>query len=397
MMRYNGLVCTIPAFAEPFQGSIVIGGKTKMKIKSRLLAVVTVVIMMLSMASCQNQDTSWAYEIEGITIPSGMLLYLQHNAYSLANTKVAKELEEAGSDDAVRSVNDLLSRELEGVPVSQWIEDYVIQQCRRYAATIIESQEYGLILDTTDVNDAQSSAQTEFKNYQDIYEKMGVSAATLKDWALDSLRQNSLFTAYYGANGPYEVGAEDQEAYFIEAYALATMYFVNMSGMEDTNAINSAITEFITAVNGDTPFIEALIELESHLPEENRTSGLTDEDSTVTESNFIGLVPKEVDNTTSQALIDAVWELAQFDRYDRIDLADGSIYIICRKDLSDSVETYLMLYGNDLLKEMKAEDFTEKLDGIGETLSVTSNEATLKKYSIKDTGKRWEELMEAYA
>ncbi|MDR2655165.1 MAG: hypothetical protein LBC56_03705 [Oscillospiraceae bacterium] len=377
-----------------------------MKVLLKYLALLLAFMMIFTVCSCTlyGGDTTWVYEIDGEKIPAGVYLYYQQVAYGLAEQKIAEETAAASSQDgsessAASSSVPFADKTIEGIPSAEWLQNEVLNLCKRYVTVQKEFTALGLSVSEAELKNTRDTAA---KNYETneaqikVYSTFGIGLESFKNVSLSDVYSTTLFSKYFGAGGEYEVPEDELKAYYAENYAAAVIYTVPVSEDTDLKILDVNLDKLIDNLNS-TPdgFSAAIMEFESTVPEELRsdyTSGLS-------EDTFTALIDKSNSNSSVPALVsNAVWETEGYGKYVRINVSDTQIYIVARRDvLADSLSVYFAIYGSSLLYEFKSEDYAAALDEKGAGLSVTENSKALRRYSLGQMEKNIAAVNSAYA
>lgn len=174
--------------------------------------------MILTAASC-GSNTRTALTVEGKDISAGIYIYYQMAALGEAQTKLKEEQPDL---DMNADGFDITAYSVEDTPVTDWVKNRALEQCRKYVAVNNKFDELGLSLsadETTEINEYVTQLWTETNMYAqyiygvdilgDYYEKYGIGQQSFKNVYTISYKQNAIFSALYGEGGSLEVSADE--------------------------------------------------------------------------------------------------------------------------------------------------------------------------------------------
>ena len=243
-----------------------------MSILKKTVAALSAVMMTASLFGCS--DTSYIMKADGVEINAGVYLnyattQLQNQIYTLQQSGVTE---------------DYLSQKVDDKNLDDYVSDLAMTSTKEFAAINAKFDELKLEIDSETLKDINSNINDTWTQYQDYYEKQGISKETLKEISKVSEKSSLLFDYYYGEDGVEAVSDDDIVAYVEENYLRYKVMSIEKTTDDDGN-VTSDCTETYEeylkkAQGGDfTRFDEVIDEYNASLETETTTDTETTEDS----------------------------------------------------------------------------------------------------------------------
>ena len=243
-----------------------------MSILKKTVAALSAVMMTASLFGCS--DTSYIMKADGVEINAGVYLnyattQLQNQIYTLQQSGVTE---------------DYLSQKVDDKNLDDYVSDLAMTSTKEFAAINAKFDELKLEIDSETLKDINSNINDTWTQYQDYYEKQGISKETLKEISKASEKSSLLFDYYYGEDGVEAVSDDDIVAYVEENYLRYKVMSIEKTTDDDGN-VTSDCTETYEeylkkAQGGDfTRFDEVIDEYNASLETETTTDTETTEDS----------------------------------------------------------------------------------------------------------------------
>lgn len=335
-----------------------------MKFGRRILSAVMAATLLVATAC--SQDTTWVAEYEETKLPAGIYnLYLLDN-YDAAYGKV---------EDAT---GDILSQQIDGISAEQWIKDASEKNLKRYFAVEKKFAEYGLSFTDEEVSSIKEYAATQMESSKDFFTKNGISQTSLELYFTNNFKGNTLFMKLYGEGGEQEVPTEELKNYFKENYTYSQYIIVPKFDQTtyaplEGEALEAAKKEaqgyYDRALKGEETF-EQIMKSWEESDSQNHNHGEGAHEMVLKKDD--ASIPEKYLELVNNATIDTP-VMGEDDSY---------FYIILRKDLLSKEET-LTTYTQQLLVEMKNEDYKKLVEQWGEEIDLKLNQASLKLYTPK--------------
>lgn len=329
-------------------------------------------------------DTSWSFKTDDTTLSNGNYIYYTYMAYSEALSKIDEaesESSEASESSESSENEDVLSKEIDGKSVDEWIKDKATEECVAQMTIDKLIKEYDVKVDEEDLQLYEGSAEQWYQYYSTLFNKIGVSKDTyVTATGTYNGLSNQLFLAIYGEGGSKEVSQEDREAYFKENY---TNYFYipysllttdddgNSVSIDDTTLDNVKVNfaKYADMLNTqgkttDDVVTEYLADFETETdPSESNTSVLED---VISDEELLTAISDLKENTATVTTI------------------DDTYYLIYKGAIADQVSTLEdEMINSSLLHKMKGDEYNEYLDEEEAKLKYETNDACLSNYTIQ--------------
>ena len=398
-----------------------------MKILPRIGAGVLCAALACSLASCK--DTTWSYKVEDTTITSGMYITFQLNAYMDAQGK---------TEDSSKSV---LEQKIEDKNAVEWINEEVLKAAKSYVAVEKKFNELGLELSESDKNKINTQLENMWSYYQSIYEPNGAGKQSLKKVLQNSYKSNLIFQKYYDKDGLEAVSDADLIKELTDKYALVKyiqMPMKDASGnklkTEGKAELKKKADAYVARLKKGEKIDDLIKEYEDILEKEQADASGTSSDasstgsgsasssassatssaaatSTPVSSDTSSAVssntssgtssnaaasgsgeteeettdPNEVmiykeNETLTQKFKDGIFGAAI--GVPTVVEDDENYYVTIRYDLSKNEKRFAD-YRDTLLRNLKSDEYEEKLDTWSKDYKVETNEASEKRYTVQ--------------
>lgn len=365
--------------------------------------------MILSAASC-GANTRTALTIEGEELSAGIYIYYQMAVLGEAQEKLSEEQPDL---DMSAEGFDITAYSVEDTPISEWVKNKAIEQCRKYVALNKKFDELGLSLtadENSEINDYVNGLWTEENMYAqyiygvdiigEYYEQYGIGEQSFKNIYAMTYKQDKIFDALYGEGGSLEVSADELKASVIENYALVKYLEIEdgydaegyCAMLDAGKSFSEMKQEYDTAVE--------LAEIEADMAEaeangEEYTGTLPEElVVAVSEESELESVIKKDSEEPSADFVSSVFAMNSGDNKviaetnettddDGNSIVAYTYYVVSRLDITANEETFEN-YCDTVLHEMKDDEFDASIEAEAAGLSVTENADAIKRYTVKN-------------
>lgn len=375
----------------------------------RVLTTALCGAMILSASAC-GTETRTALTIDCEEISAGIYIYYQMSAVGEAQSILTEEQPDL---DTSAEDFDITAYSVEGTPVSEWVKNKAIEECRKYVAINKKFDELGLSLtsdETSEINEYVTELWTEENLYAqyiygvdiigEYYEKYGIGEQSFKNVYTLSYKEDKVFDAIYGEGGSLEVPMDEIEASVVEQYALVKYLEIEegydaqeyYAMLQDGKSFSEMKQAYDTAVE--------LAEIEADMAEAEANGeeydGILPEELVVTaseESELETVIDKELPDP-SEEFVEAVFKMEAGESTiisvpnestdeEGNNVTTFTFYAATRLNIKDDEETFTG-YCDTLLHDQKDEEFDESIKTDGAALSVTENSAAMDRYTVKN-------------
>lgn len=233
-----------------------------MKLKQKLLAVITALALTFSMAGCNISTPETVGSIGDIEITAGIYLISQFQAYQTV-------LGYASTEQSSMSVSNFLKETVyiaedgtmapepeegeeqtgEARSVADFIESETLANLEYYAAIETMFAALGGELTDEEIEYAESYAEQLWEYYGDLYEANGIGESTLLAYQYTNMKQSALLDLIYGTDGTEAVSDDDLTAYLQDEMYYGTYLSVPFYNTSDyTFADTDQQTEIVEAL-----------------------------------------------------------------------------------------------------------------------------------------------------
>ena len=349
-----------------------------MKLMKRGAAFALAVLMLIS-AGCGG-DTSWVFRSGGDVIPAGLYIIGQINGYSEAMSQIAEE----NRDDpefVLSGPRELLKLTVEGKPAGEWINESARKLSREIIAVDRKFASLGLSLDENDNAYIENSVSAVKVQNGDFYSKAGVSDDSLRQYYAFTLKRTRLFTALYSEGGEFAVPDSELRDYFKANYGYAELLPVEIPYSVPEGETRS-LEELREQAGIDADNIlkraEAGEAMETIAYERIKENAGAEESLPPPAKDDISMLVSEKDKGEyGEAFVDALLNVkpGETGRFEAL----GFYFVFKGRDVLED-PALLETYGQTLLVEMKADDFSARLEEWSNEIALEENVAALNRY-----------------
>jgi len=204
----------------------------------KVLAAATALTMVFAVTAC-GEGTSWIAECQDEKINSGIYIYYQTEAMSEATSKLTKE----NADLDTKDEKLLKTLTVDGVNVSQWVNDKASKQVKIFAAVNQKFEELGLELTAEDKDNIKNMSETYWQYYSGMYEKNGIGKESFGKIVEHDYKRNKVFLHYYGEGGEKECDDAQLAAYLEGNYSRVKYIKFDLTDSEGNALDNDAKAE----------------------------------------------------------------------------------------------------------------------------------------------------------
>ncbi len=348
-----------------------------MRFVKTVTAVSLVVTMLLS--GCAGGNTAWAFESNDKTVPAGLYIMHQINAFGAAEEK----LHEGSSTTTSLSPKELLKQTVEGVPAADWIQTHAEESVREHIAVQQKFDSMGLTLTESEIAAVKNSVGSIESDATNFYKKNGISESSLMEFYMGYARQNRLFSALYGEGGELAVPIEQLKSYFTEKYAMVDLMLLykhqsvpegETKTLEQLNAeVKTAGEEYLKRLQGGEAIEDLVYEWQQKEAPEDQKASIKKP-----EKGQLSVVVSEASRTSyGEEFTDAAMK-SKIDDCKLVEDADF-VMVFKRIDITANPEVF-ETYKATILQELKSDEFDSKLKEWAAATQIEVNNAALERY-----------------
>lgn len=234
--------------------------------KQKLLALLTAVLVSISLVGCNTSTPDTVGYIGEVEITSGIYLISQFQAYQTvlgyANTEqssmtVSNFLKEtvylAQDGTAAPEPEEGEEQTGEAQLVSAFVASETLSNLQYYAAIETMFAELGGVLSEEELATAESYAEQLWAYYGDLYAANGIGESTLLAYQYTSMKQSALLDLLYGTDGTEAVSDAELTTYLEEdlvfgSYISVPLYNTSDYTFADSDQQNEIVAALTLAV-----------------------------------------------------------------------------------------------------------------------------------------------------
>lgn len=344
-----------------------------MTIKKLASLALALGIAAVSLTGCvSGKETSVAATYNGGEIPAGIYIYYQKVALNEVYQKVENPY------------GDILTQEVDGTPVEQWVNNRAAELVKTYAAVATEAARLNITVDESTAASIKQSLNKNWGSQGEYMEKLGISLASAESVTLNSQLENQVFTAYYGENGEKAVPESELKNYFTENYRRSLMLVLSKKDTQTGADLDSGkfdeqknlFEDYKARVQSGEPLFDVIVSEDERL---RALSSDTSEREPLVESNLEDLIKK---NNTSypKDLLDQIFASTTLNTPEFYE--DDNYFVIfeLRDTLGDI--TKFNNKKQTLLSEYKGEEFRNEMIAMADSIGFSLNTTATGKFKV---------------
>lgn len=404
------------------------------KAKKITAALTAALLCTASLTSCS--DTSYVMTAGDSKINAGIYIYneLTEMSYQMTMMYYQKGIKK-----------DYFDQKVDGKAFDEYLSDYALTATKEYAAVVDKFNELGLTLSDEDIKSINDSISSTWDSQGEFYESEGISKESVKLALKGSKMREELFDHYYAEGGEEAVSDDEMVKYLDDNYLRykSISFAKTKASTDSSSSATDSSTDSADAANEEAKakrdeFLEkaqgvSFDDFDSIIDEYNDyvaskkasdSSSATDSnssasDSSTTSDDTSSVSDSTADSSTAASDTDssadssssapdpyANEKMANYGEMDdsqkdttngkilkevsgmSTDVAtayedDNAYYILIKGDIKGRDTEYAKDNHEDLLKEMKSDEFQKKLTSWVEKLDIKVNNKAIKRYTPK--------------
>ncbi len=369
------------------------------KIK-KVFSVALAASMALSLASCSTNlggaDISYIAEIDGYKVPAGVYIYSQMSAYYEAMYYVdpivnASPSVSEESGEVVSATTAFKDKMIDGIPVSDWINDTATTDVMEMVAIDNKFDELGLVVPEIKYEELDYTISNMWSADGEMMEDLGISQTSVEYVTLNSYKRGEIFKFLYGEGGEKEVSEDEIKGYLTDNFARINYIDMILKDAEGNLLKSDGKTEveemangYIERINSGEDFNAVLNEYNDYFEELTATPEEGDgldldapEDVEIEDDNTV-LVGKDY-SYPSKRVIEKIFDGTISEGKTGLVKDDESYYVVTNLGVF-SDEEYYENEKEPALNALKGEEYDAEVTSWTESQNVVKNESAYKVY-----------------
>ncbi|MGN0601897.1 MAG: hypothetical protein ACI4I7_04225 [Oscillospiraceae bacterium] len=395
-----------------------------MSILKKTTALLSAVMLSATLIGCS--DTSYVLKADGNEVKAGV--YISYLSTELQNQIYSLQQEGITSDYFSQKVDD---KEL-----SEYVADVALNNTKEFAAINAEFDKLGLKLDEETTKSISSSITDTWSQYQETYEKQGISKDSLKNISRAAAKRQAIFDYYYAEGGKEAVSDKDMINYVNDNYIRYKVLSVqktqttddSSSTEDEAKTLYEKYLKEAKTLDFDSfdQVIDEYNEYQQAQQEESEADSATDETTTADQENSVETYEAEgedesvaevsedenTDSSADESQTEDKYTNEQMSNYatvdeDSLDTTYGKVLTMLKDmktDVADSYEDdyayYIFIKGevsersedyitdedthSTILSEMKEDDFQKKINDLVKKITFDINDKAIERYSAEN-------------
>jgi hypothetical protein len=336
----------------------------------RLAAALFVAVMILSFASCK--ETSYAATYAGEEISSGIYSCFVLDAYSDAQSN--------GYIKGGESLKDMTIDALDGMKVTEYIENLAKENTQRYIAVLAKFNDVGFKLEGEEYQQNVELAKQNYAAKKDVFSANGIGEDSfVKVLADHSTRVSMLFNAKYGEEGTDPVSDEELITYLEENFAKVNfIYFIAVDPDSQEGADLPSDHKDIKNIEIEFKDIKSRVD-KKKLDFAKFCETYGEQDPTYRTGGQIGqIIQKSETDEISKAIFSTKVGKTNY-------FSDGNQYMLIQRiAIDDKEHSFMKSQRAGLVSLLNRDDFLNELLEYGKSLDIVMNEDAFSQFSIEN-------------
>ena len=367
------------------------------KAKKITAALTAALLCTASLTACS--DTSYVMTVGDSKINAGIYIYneLTEMSYQMTMMYYQKGIKK-----------DYFDQKVDGKAFDEYLSDYALTATKEYAAVVDKFNELGLTLSDEDIKSINNSISSTWDSQGEFYESEGISKESVKLALKGSKMREELFDHYYAEGGEEAVSDDEMVKYLDDNYLrYKSISFAKTKASTDSS---SSATDSSTDSDSSASDSSTTSDDTSSVAESDTSSTASDDTSSVSDSTADSSSASDSDSSTDSSSSEpdpyANEKMMNYGAMDdsqkdttngkilkevsgmSTDVAtayedDNAYYILIKGDVKERDTEYAKDKHEDLLKEMKSDEFQKKLTSWVEKLDIKVNNKAIKRYTPK--------------
>ncbi|QEY35338.1 hypothetical protein FL966_09930 [Caproiciproducens galactitolivorans] len=339
------------------------------KILKKGVAVLLAFIMAASTAACASTDKSWAMKNNSLTVPIGVYIYNLYSAYQSANTL---------KKDPTKPV---LDQKIENKSAEEYIKDKALTYTKMLLVLNDKMKELNLSLTAEETKTISSVTDAQWEQASSTLEKYGVSKQSFNlAYADFYTKYQKVFTALYGKGGKKEVPDSELKSYFEKNYTDFSFIAKSLYNTKSDGSVTPFTDQEKAAVKKQFDAYAAEVSSKKKTMKQ-----IADEYKAASKQTTEQLQEATENLNTSTSYPADLKTLLDSMKPGEVKSAEisGAFLVVMKNDITKKTKDELSMESsrNNLLAEMKAEEFSKDLDKAAQSYSnVTLNQAAIDSY-----------------
>lgn len=359
-----------------------------MKTRTKLIALMMAMALTLAVAGCGAKgDASWAAKLGEEVLPGGV-----YNTYLMMGYQSADSKLEGDYDQ-------LLRQKIDGQPASDYIVNYAKQQVAQMLALRQKYRTLNLSIDQEELDYSNQYAAYLYQMNSDYYRVNQVVESDIQYVYEANLMNMAIFHHLYGAGGELEVPkAELQEAF--EKNFTRSQFLVwskrdsatqTELSQEEIAAMSTEAQAYLTRAQTEgQSFSDLVHELDLRRAKDAGEDSFEKSEEAAYDvflRNGAGHYPPSYESHVEEAAEGSIALLED----------ENFIFIIYKMPLKEADAKSVDYYQDQLLQELKYEEYLTTMEGWGGEVTPEFNSAALSTYTPKKLKMTYEQVQAALA
>ena len=368
-----------------------------MNLFKSILALALSVATVLTLSACHPKDevaVTVTDEKSGIstTLTTAQYIYAYTNAVLEANSNIDENNADEDKKITDYSKYKIVETNEDGkktkTDYEKWVNNRAEEFMRDYAAAVIKQKALKIKIDdaTRSSIDSYSAMYWQYY-YQPVFEKNGVGQETYKKMFTASYYENEYFLSIYDTEGTDPVAEKTVSKTFYDSYCLADAITISVADENSDKDAETTESELPTLSEAKKLLIGYKTRIENgetfaSVFKEYNEKNSSSEDESSSEADSATVYGSEETNSASEYFTD-VYKLKTGDVKILTNDDESEIILVQKKDISKDEETYYKSYRENVLHQLKDDEFDKNFDKFAKSLKIEKNNSATKRVKIK--------------
>ena len=336
-----------------------------MKHTKKLLAALLAALMVFGLTSCGSVG-KWIAKTDSIEVPVGAYLlnegmYYQYSVYYVSDSSKSPLKQEIKVDDNTTQTG------------AEWVQSNAMTAVKNMVAVLSECQKLNITLTDDEAAAIKENVDTTWDSSSATYEKIGIAKSSVRFIYEFNKLNEKLFDAKYGPNGSSAVKDSELKSYFEEKYTSVEYFTVSLKGSDGKALSDDEQAKIKTELEKLGDQYSSGTSFDDVTAAYNKAHS----DATVTANSRIAIASNVFSTDVVKAIDDCKEGKAT------VVSTSNYMYLIAKHKIADETADYLKENATTLRHELKDSDYKADLEEAAKALTITENDAAVKKYSAR--------------
>ncbi len=341
-----------------------------MNMMKKWTAAVLAVLMLLSLAGCHRANEV-AVDYGDVSFTSGLYSLALLNADSEAKSKVDETL----SEDETAETVDYYTKEIDGKPYIEWVENRALEQLDTQAAYRLLCKQNGVTVKDDMVKSVENYAKQYYSYYESILAANGIGENSYRELMMGNAYSDAYFRYLYDEGGVKAISEDELKTSFDTSYRFVVLFKKDLSSLTEETKIAEAKAAVDTAKSQLESGMDPLTVF-------NSFNGATQDNAAKELKNVVSVV--------ADSSVSPDYGISYFDQLKNVPVGKtylhdeaGKEYTLALVIDAHADASYYEDLKDTLRWDLKSEEFNKEVEAFADSLTRKVNKRAIKPFTVK--------------